>query len=436
MSGLRILHVAATSAPFVNGYTMRLHSIAAEQAARGFDVAVVTSPYYPGRAGQTDDARIDDVAYLRCVHPLECAAGGVRARLVRALRQLAQTGRPRLLRPAAVVLEERLLGRRFAQRIEAVARERRVDLIHVHTPYRCALPALAVGRRLGLPTIYEMRGLWEDTAVVEGTLRDGGPGYRYIRGREDRAFARADAVIALCESLADDLVRRGIPRQKIHIAPNGADLDRLATPPERARHDAAAVRARFADAGIVGYVGSVRPLEGVADLVRAVARLHARGRAIAGVVVGDGPALDDLRREAARLGIAERMVFTGKVPADDVGAWYDVIDVFAVTRQQSRVTDLVTPIKPLEAMGRGKAVVMSDLPALRELGEAAGAARYYRAGDVEHLAETLERLCAAPTERAELGERARAWVTGERTWARTVDAILGTYDALLAARRT
>ena len=146
-------------------------------------------------------------------------------------------------------------------------------------------------------------------------------------------------------------------------------------------------------------------------------------------MVGDGPSLPALREQARRLGVADAVAFPGRVPPADVGAFYDLIDVFVVSRRSSRVTDLVTPIKPLEAMGRGKAVVMSDLPALRELGEPGDAARFYRASSVPDLVAVAGRLLDDDASRAALGARARDWVANERTWSRSLDATLLAYDS-------
>jgi glycosyltransferase involved in cell wall biosynthesis len=284
-------------------------------------------------------------------------------------------------------------------------------------------------RRLGLPCVYEIRGIWEDTAVADGNLAHGGAGYRYVRGREDVALRGADAVVAICESLAAEVRDRGAAPARTFVAPNGADLPRLDAATDRARASAAALRATLPAGDVLGYVGSVRPLEGVGELVEAVASMRAAGRAVVGVVVGDGPSLPALREQARRLGVADAVAFPGRVPPADVGAYYDLIDVFVVSRGSSRVTDLVTPIKPLEAMGRGKAVVMSNLPALRELGEPGDAARFYAAGSVSDLVAVAARLLDDRAARVELGARARAWVAHERTWSRSLDATLVAYDA-------
>ena len=427
MKATRVLHVAATSVPFTNGYTMRLRSVLQQQRDRGLQPTVITSPFYPGRLDPPGPGRFDGVPHRRSRHPAETGGGGAWGAAVRGLRRLQRSGRA--LGPAAIVLEERLLLRRFAAQIEAAAREEGAELIHAHTPYRCGLPSLQVARRLRVPCVYEVRGIWEDTAVADGNLAPGGAGYRYVRGREDVALRGADAVVAICESLAEEARRRGADPNRTFVAPNGADLERLDGATSLARRDAAALRAELPPGDVVGYVGSVRPLEGVDELVAAVAAPRAAGRQAVGLVVGDGPSLPALREQARRLGVADAVAFPGRVPPADVGAFYDLIDVFVVSRRSSRVTDLVTPIKPLEAMGRGKAVVMSDLPALRELGQQADAARFYRAGSVPDLVTAAARLLDDPAARAELGARARAWVAHERSWSRSLDATLVAYDA-------
>ena len=430
MNVQRILHVAATSVPFSNGYTMRLRSLIEQQRARGLAPTVITSPFYPGRLDPPETGVFEGVLHRRCRHPAETGGGGAWGAAVRRLRRLQRPPRPlRLLGPAAIVLEERLLMRRFAAQIRAAAEAERAELIHAHTPYRCALPAQQVACELGLPCVYEMRGIWEDTAVADGNLTHGGAGYRYVRSREDVALRGADAVVAICESLAAEARGRGADPGRTFVAPNGADLPRLGAASDRARAAAAALRGKLPAGDVLGYVGSVRPLEGVDELVEAVASMRAAGRDIVGVVVGDGPSLPALREQAQRLGVADAVAFPGRVPPADVGAFYDLIDVFVVSRRSSRVTDLVTPIKPLEAMGRGKAVVMSDLPALRELGEPGDAARFYRASSVPDLVAVAGRLLDDDASRAALGARARDWVANERTWSRSLDATLVAYDS-------
>lgn len=427
----RILHVAAISLPHANGYTLRLRSILATQKAAGCEVAVITSPFYPGRLSPSLVDVIDGIEHVRVRHPSEVADGGRLVPWLRRMRTPRHRGAPlRLLGSLAAVIEERLLSARLERGIVEVARRHDSQLIHVHSPYRIALPAIAAARRLALPVVYEVRGMWEDTAVTDGLMRQGGFGYRYIRRQESKAMRGADVVVTLCEQLAAEVRSRGVAEDQVFVAPNGADLDRL---------DAAKLRTpsqtlseafrRLAGCPVIGYVGSLRPLEGVETLLRALRKLRSTGRDVRGLVVGGGQGLEPLRRLAREFGLDGAVVFTGQVPADEVGSYYDRIDVFVVSRPSSRVTDMVTPIKPLEAMGRGKAVVMSDLPALRELGESADAAEYHRREDPDDLARHCESLLDDDSRRAALGARARRFVETERTWGRTLGVLPAAYVA-------
>jgi glycogen(starch) synthase len=426
----RILHVAATSRPYTNGYTMRLSSIVAVQREQGFEPFVLTSPFYPGRVPAEPAAEIDGVPHFRHLHPLEEARPRSLVARLNALRS-----RRGAVGALATVLEEELLMRGLRRSIRRVAREQRVDLIHAHTPYRCAWPALRAGRDLGLPVVYEVRGNWEDTAVSDGLLGEGSFGYRYIRSRETGAMRRADAVIALCQQLADEVMARGVDADRVFVAANGADLERLQGADGMSIPGADAVRSSLGEGDpVLGYVGSLRPLEGVDLLLRAIRRLRDAGRSVRGLIVGGGAGLEELRAQARSLGLADVVVFTGAVPASDVGAYYDLIDVFVVSRPDTRVTRLVTPIKPLEAMGRGKAVVMSALPSLRELGEAEGAAHFHRVGDEVDLADRCVELLDDPQLRRDLGRRAKSFVESQRTWSATLSVLPRVYERARARR--
>ncbi|MGA0871178.1 MAG: glycosyltransferase, partial [Planctomycetota bacterium] len=141
--------------------------------------------------------------------------------------------------------------------------------------------------------------------------------------------------------------------------------------------------------------------------------------------------------DAIALGLGDAVGFTGPVPAADVGAYYDLIDVFVVSRPETRVTRLVTPIKPLEAMGRGKAVVMSDLPSLRELGGREGAAHDEHAAGAPVMVDLATRcadLLDDPAQRADLGRRARSFVESQRTWSATLSILPRVYERARARR--
>ena len=492
-----VLHVLAVSHPHLNGYTVRSRSLIGAQRASGSARPVVlTSPFYPGNPASLHDEIVDGIPHRRSPHPSDMPERAPRAKVAAALYRLRMSGRgwlrggpvhrivnrlrfgvrflrdryvrrdpeamarpvrplrlalvpvvvlfasPILLPVVALYGVVRLLGRPFARAlqgaeealllrqlesdVERVAREVDADVIHAHSPYRCGVPALRAARRMGLPFVYEVRGLWEESSVAAGRFREGDAKFRFWRAKETEAMCAADAVIGISEALCEEIADRGVARDRIFVVPNAVDPARFRAP-----------RTEVPDGDrsfTLGYVGSLRSLEGVDELVRAAALLNSRGRDVRLLIVGDGTERDFLRDRAAALGISDRATFPGLVPHDEVGKYYAEIDAFVVSRPDYRVTRLVTPLKPLEAMAMGRAVVFSDLPALRELGTDGETALYYRPGDVAHLSDRCEELMDDPARREELARNARAWVVSERTWSRSASLLPAVYERAAAGR--
>jgi glycosyltransferase involved in cell wall biosynthesis len=447
MNRRRVLHVVARSLPHVNGYTVRTRGIVDAQRAAGWEPAVISSPYYPGAAASLADEAFGGTPHLRVRHPLDesgsegtawpgrlTAADRLAGLLHRGRASLARR-RVRLLGPLASACagaEELLLMRRFERAIVAAGRQHEAAIVHVHSPYRCALPAIAAARRLGIAVVYEVRGLWEETAVAEGTLRRGSVAYKLCRQRERNAMRGADAVVVISEALRDAVAERGVPRERIVVSPNGVDPEALrprggGEPPE------VALLRRGLRGGVLGYVGSLRRLEGVDELVRAAAELARRGEDVSVLVVGGGTELEPLGVLAASLGLSSRACFTGEVAHEQVAWYYGLIDVLAITRPANAVTELVPPLKPLEAMALGRAVIVSGLPPLRELVRDGETGLVYAPGSVPDLADKAQALLRDGELRARLASAARAWVERERTWAATLAPVHELYARLVGA---
>ena len=241
----------------------------------------------------------------------------------------------------------------------------------------------------------------------------------------------ADAVVCICAELKREIAERGVPEDRIFITPNAVDITEFQvskTPPADSLPAEVQQTAAKLSGCVLGYVGSLRKLEGVDELVRGVAQLHRRGQDVSLLVVGGGPDLPKLKKLAEKLGLADRAVFTNRVEHDLVSHYYRLIDVFVISRPDVRVTRIVTPLKPLEAMALKRALVMSDLPALRELGEEGETALYYAPGDVGDLAEVCQRLIDDPQLRECLGEKARQWVCEHRTWSASLKSLPAAYE--------
>jgi glycosyltransferase involved in cell wall biosynthesis len=386
----RILHLVTDALPPTSaGYTIRTHEIALAQRAAGLDPHVVTRCGYPVTRGRIDGRHLvtlDGIPYHRLLPWL-------------------LPGQP----DAAADL-----GLDQAARLTAQIRP---AVLHAASNYANARIALALGKRYRLPVIYEVRGFWEDTWLSRhprGQDLAGSELYRRNRDLETRCMLAADLVVTLGAAMRDEIVARGVPAEKVLIVPNAVSEEFLQPLP-----DAAALRAELglgADEHVVGVVSSLVPHEGIGTLLEAVQLLRGRGLPVRTLIVGDGPERTALQRQAAGLGLGQAAIFTGRVPMAKVREFHAVLDVFVVPRTPDRVCQLVTPLKPVEAMASGLCVAASDVKALAEIIKPEVTGTLTTPQDPVALADSLELLVSSPDMRRKLGDNAREWVARDRTW--------------------
>lgn len=406
---MKVLHVLETSAPHTVGYTVRAGAILRHQKAQGFEVVVVTSPLFPAYDGMAPVDEIDGIRYYRTNHiPPPSTA---RTRLGSYVRRVAMMSRYR-----RAVLE--------------VARREKVDVIHAHSSYANAYAALPARRTLGVPVVYEVRTLWGESAVVEDGWTAGSIRHRAIWRLELGAMRRVDLVIPIARGIFDELVSRGIPSNKMRIVPNGVDTSRFAPvdrDPELAR--SAGLDGCF----VVGFVGSMRKLEGLGTLLDACHLCQQEGARIGLALVGDGPDRTGLEQQATRLAL-KNVVFTGQVRHAEVSSWYSVMDVVAYPRVRAVINERVTPLKPLEVMAMGKVCIASDVGGLTELIEDGVTGVIFSSGNARSLADAIMRLREDDVLRATLGSAAQDYVKREREWSQIVAAYLEIYHSLIGRR--
>jgi PEP-CTERM/exosortase A-associated glycosyltransferase len=399
-----ILHVLDHSIPLQSGYTFRTLAILKEQRAFGWETAHLTSAKQRPEGG--DEEHVDGWHFHRTHVPASVLS---RIPAVHQLRLMAGTARA----------------------IESVIRRRRPDVIHVHSPVLNALPALRAGKRHGIPVVYEVRAFWEDAAVDHGSCRAGGMRYRASRALETVALRRADAVTTICEGLRRDIVARGIAAEKVTVIPNAVDVAAFSS---GCVADAALkTRLGLEGAAVLGFIGSFYAYEGLALLIRALPRIlrnHADARLL---LVGGGPQEAMLRRLVADLALGDRVLFTGRVPHGDVQRYYELIDVLVYPRLPMRLTELVTPLKPLEAMAQGRVVMASNVGGHRELISDGDTGMLFRAGDEASLAETASSLLAHRDRWPGLRARGRRFVENERSWKRCAAGYREIFGRLVGA---
>ncbi|MBA3997530.1 MAG: glycosyltransferase, exosortase A system-associated [Candidatus Accumulibacter sp.] len=398
----RILHVLDHSIPLHSGYTFRTLSILREQRKLGWETFHLTTPKHVGCTLAEED--VDGWHFYRTA-----AAAG------------ATAGWP--------LLGQLALMRQVEQRLYEVAQAVRPNVLHAHSPVLNAIPALRVGRRLGLPVVYEVRAFWEDAAVDHGTTHEGSARYRLTRSLETWALKRADQVTTICEGLRSDIVARGVPAERVTVIPNAVDIE--AFDPGGTPDDALKAELGLAGCTVVGFIGSFYAYEGLDLLLEALPRIVRTLPDVRLLLVGGGPQEQALREQAARLGLESSVVFTGRVPHAEVQRYYDLIDVLAYPRHSMRLTELVTPLKPLEAMAQGRLLVASDVGGHRELIRDGETGMLFRAGSADSLAETIVQLLAKREYWPELRLAGRRFVEQERNWAASVARYHDVYGGLL-----
>ena len=403
---LRILHVLDHSLPLHSGYTFRTLSILSQQRALGWETFHLTGPKQG--SGQQREEHIDGWTFHRTP-----PASGFMAKLP--------------------LVRHRYLMEALRSRLAEVVDSVRPDLIHAHSPVLNALPALTVGRDAGIPVVYEVRAFWEDAAVDLGTAREWGPRYRLTRALETRALQRADAVTTICDGLRDDMLKRGIPADKITVIPNAVDVSQFGF---AATADAALMESHGLTHGkTLGFAGSFYAYEGLDLLLRAMPQVLRAEPQTRLLLVGGGPQEANLKTLAAELGVAAAVQFTGRVPHAEVGRYCSVMDVMVYPRIPRRLTELVTPLKPLEAMAMGKLVVASDVGGHRELIRDGYNGHLFPAVSVEALSRCLVALLKTPENWSDVVINGREFVERQRTWRASVARYRAVYANVLERHR-
>jgi PEP-CTERM/exosortase A-associated glycosyltransferase len=395
----RVLHVLDHSLPLHSGYTFRTRAILKAQQAAGIEVRAITGLRHAADGPAVEE--IDGLTFYRTPGSAPGLPG------VREWREIGQ----------------------LAQAIDALIAQWRPDVIHAHSPALCGLAAERAAKRHGIPVVYEIRAFWEDAAVENGAGRTGSLKYRLTRELENSAVAEADAVVTICRGLRDDLVARGYPGETITIVPNGVDLTLFGDPPPR---DAALAKELGLGKGpVIGFIGSFYDYEGLDVLIAAMPALIERVPAAKLLLVGGGPMEAALKVQADASPAASAIRFVGRVPHSEVDRYYSLTDVLAYPRKASRLTELVTPLKPLEAMAQGKLVAASAVGGHRELIEDGVTGTLFAPDDPQACAEALAALLANKRSWPGLRKAARRHVAENHDWARNVQRYLGVYQALL-----
>jgi PEP-CTERM/exosortase A-associated glycosyltransferase len=396
---MKVLHLLDHSLPIADGYAFRSDAILRGQRALGWETLQLTSPKHPAERARAET--VGELTFHR-VPPYQGWLAAV---------------------PAGDPLGVIAATREHLARIVAAENP---DLIHAHSPCLNALAALG----LGCPLVYEMRSSWEDAAVSSGTTTEGSLRYRLSRALETFTLRRADAVVTICAGLRADVLARGVAAKRVTVVPNAVSPGEFTL---GSADEAATIRRRWnlGDGAVLGFIGTFFAWEGLDLLLEALpAVLRARPDTRL-LLVGDGNEAAALRAQAARLGLEQHVIFAGRVPHAEVDAVYAAIDILVYPRPSTRLTDLVTPLKPLEAMALGKLYVASNCGGHREMVRHRETGMLFEAGDAVALARTVLELIGDPDLQQRLRANGPRYIREERTWARVVPRYRTAYERAL-----
>lgn len=406
----RVLYVLHSALPLSsNGYSTRGHGVATGLLACGADLVCVTRPGFPFDLFKDDTPPYDVPAFS--------TVEGVR------YDHLTSPTRKQFPHPADYLFQA-------TEAMIAYITQARPAVVLAASNHTNALPACLAAHALGVPFVYEVRGFWEVTHLSRDPDFAGTQAYRNEVFLETETANAADAVLTLTAPMCDLLAERGTDPARIALMPNSCDPARFLPRPRDA--DLAAHYGIPDGVPVIGYIGSFVQYEGLEDLTQACAGLAAEGRDFRLLIVGSenaadmttGPITAEIARIAAAAGITDKLIMPGRVPHEQVEAHYSLIDVAPFPRKPQPVTELVSPLKPLEALAMEKAVVVSSVRALAEMIQDGETGLVYAKGDIADMTRVLVRLLDDADLRARLGKAGRTWVETERTWTRTAQNAL------------
>ncbi len=402
---MKILHVFDHSIPLHSGYTFRSRAILEHQRMLGWETEHITSPKHNlATAPSGDEEDIEGFHFYR-TRP-----------------ENSLLSRLPLLNQLSIISA-------LQKRLDEVVQKVKPDILHAHSPALNGRAAVKIGKKYGIPVVYEIRAFWEDAAVDHGTTTEGSIRYRLTRNMETRVIKETDAVTTICEGLKKDIVARGIPEEKIGVIQNAVDITRFSASIEKDSE----LQKKFDLEGkfVIGFIGSFYAYEGIPQLINALGLLSSTRNDVVLMLVGGGPQEANVKQLIKEKKLEDKVILPGRVPHEDVHRYYSLVDIFAYPRLPMRLTELVTPLKPLEAMAQKRLVVASDVGGHRELIENGKTGILFQAGNPKALADAIAELINNSESWDAMRDAGRKYVEDVRSWENSVANYEGIYRKLI-----
>jgi PEP-CTERM/exosortase A-associated glycosyltransferase len=399
---MKILHILDHSIPLHSGYTFRTLAILQEQRKLGWDIYNVTSAKHVAVTESIEE--VDGFKFYRSETPK-----GLMAKLP--------------------ILNQWAIVQSLSKRLDEIIPELKPDVLHAHSPALNGIAAIRAAKKHNIPLVYECRAFWEDAAVDHGTTTENSLRYYLTKWLETYVFKKASAITTICEGLRNDIIGRGISPEKITVIPNAVNVEKF-TYGVKPNQDLR-TKLNLQEKIVLGFIGSFYAYEGLPLLLDALPKIIEKQPQTRLLLVGGGVQEAFIKQKTAKLKLDDYVIFTGRVPHDSVQDYYNQVDIFVYPRLSMRLTDLVTPLKPLEAMAQGRLVVASDVGGHKELIRDNETGRLFKANDSDNLAETVLDLLNQPEQWNKLREAGRLYVEQERNWTKSVSYYENIYKKLI-----
>lgn len=399
---MKILHILDHSIPLHSGYTFRTRAILEQQRALGWKTFHVTSAKQLGAEQGVED--VDGLQFYRSPQ-----LNGIIAKFP--------------------VINQWAIVNSLSKRLDEIIPEIKPDILHAHSPALNGLAAITAGKKYDIPVVYECRAFWEDAAVDHGTTTEGSLRYRITKALETHVFKRAQAVTCICDGLKQDIISRGIDKEKITLIPNAVDIEKFSFG-QSADPD---LKQQLGLKGktVLGFIGSFYAYEGIPLILDALSEILKQQPNVRVLLVGGGPQEQVIKDKVKQLELESYVTFTGRVPHDQVQNYYNLVDIFIYPRLSMRLTDLVTPLKPLEAMAQGRLVIASDVGGHKELIKDQENGILFKANDVGSLVSCTLDLLERSKDWDKIRNFGRLYVEQERNWQKSVGNYQQVYSQLL-----
>ena len=398
---MKILHILDHSIPLHSGYSFRTKAILEQQRKLGWETYHVTSCKHVGATAPVET--IDDFRFYRSNE-----ISAISAKIP--------------------VFNQCAIVNSLAKRLDEIIPEIKPDILHAHSPALNGLAALKAAKRHNIPLVYECRAFWEDAAVDHGTTTENSLRYYLTKMLETFVFKKADAITTICEGLRADICKRGISAEKITVIPNAVDIERFSygLKADESLRSQLALQNKI----VLGFIGSFYAYEGLPLLLEALPKILEKQPETRLLLVGGGPQEALIKQKVQELKLDDQVLFTGRIAHDLVQDYYNQVDIFVYPRLPMRLTDLVTPLKPLEAMAQGRLVIASDVGGHIELIKHGHTGYLFEAGNAEALANTVLDLLNQREQWDQLRTAGRQYVEQERNWTTSVSNYKAIYARL------